>query len=74
MGQCMVWNERKRNRNKSRKVMLVGKIVRRKTPYLTLVHSEGMDGSVDHVVCVAIDVIFYARLTHAMKSHEESFD
>jgi hypothetical protein len=31
MGQCMVWNVRKRKRNKSRKVMVVGEIVRSKT-------------------------------------------
>jgi hypothetical protein len=43
MGQCMVWNVRKRRRNKSRKVMLVGEIVRSMTPHLTVVHPKGMD-------------------------------
>jgi hypothetical protein len=74
MGQCMVWNVRKRKRKKSRKVMLVGEIVRSKTPHLTLVHPKGMDGSVDHAVCVVDDIVFYARLTHALKLREESFD
>jgi hypothetical protein len=53
--------------------MLVGEIVSRKTPYLTLVHPKGMDGSVDHAVCVVDDIIFDSTLTHAIKLCEESF-
>jgi hypothetical protein len=74
MGQYMVWNVRKRRRNKSRKVMLVGEIARSMTPHLTVVHPKGMDGSVDHAVCAVDDIIFDARLTHALKLREESFD
>jgi hypothetical protein len=47
--------------------------VSRKTPYLTLVHPKGRDGSVDHAVCVVDDIIFDSTLTHAMKLCEESF-
>jgi hypothetical protein len=74
MGQCMVWNGKKRQRYKSRKVMSVGEIVSSKTPYLTLVHPKGMDGSVDHAVCVVDDIILYSTLRHALKLREESFD
>jgi hypothetical protein len=75
MGRCMVWNVRKRRRNKSRRVMLVGDIVRRMTPHLTVLHPKGMDdGLVDHAVCVVDDIVFDARLTHALKLREESFD
>jgi hypothetical protein len=62
MGQCMVWNGKKRQRYKPRKVMSVGEIVSSKTPYLTLVHPKGMDGSVDHGVCVVDDIIFDSTL------------
>jgi hypothetical protein len=75
MGQCMVWNVRKRRRKKTRKVMLVGEIVRSMTSHLTVVHPKGMDGLADHaVVCVVDDIVFDARLTHALKLREESFD
>jgi hypothetical protein len=73
MGQCMVWNGKKRKRYKSRKVMSVGEIVTRRTPFLTLVHPKGRDGSVDHAVCVVDDIIFDSTLTHAIKLCEESF-
>lgn len=73
MGQCMVWNGKKRKRYKPRKVMSVGDIVTRRTPFLTLVHPKGRDGSVDHAVCVVDDIIFDSTLTHAMKLCRESF-
>jgi hypothetical protein len=44
------------------------------TPHLTVVHPKGMDGSADHAVCVVDDIVFDARLTHALKLCEESFD
>jgi hypothetical protein len=74
MGQCMVWNVRKRRRNQSRKEMLVGEIVQSMTPHLTVEHPKGMDGSSDHAVCVVDDIVFYASFTHALKLREESFD
>jgi hypothetical protein len=62
-------------RNKSRNEMLVGEIVRSMTPHLTVVHPKGMDGSADHAVCVVVDaIVFYARLTHALKLRKKSFD
>jgi hypothetical protein len=54
--------------------MLVGEIVRSMTPQLTVVHPKGMDGSLDHAVCVVDDIVFDARFTHALKLREESFD
>jgi hypothetical protein len=74
MGLCMVWNGKKRQRYKSRKVMSVGEIVSSKTPYLTLVQPKGTDGSVDHAVCVVDDIIFDSTLTYALKLRKESFD
>jgi hypothetical protein len=44
------------------------------TPHLTVVHPKGMDGSSDHAVCVGDDIVFDARLTHALKLRKETFD
>jgi hypothetical protein len=54
--------------------MLMGEIVQSMTSHLTVVHPKGTDGSADHAVCVVDDIIFDARLTHALKLREESFD
>jgi hypothetical protein len=54
--------------------MSVGDNVSSKTPYLTLVQQKGMDGSVDHAVCIVDDIIFDSTLTYALKLQEESFD
>ena len=41
------------------------------TPFVTLVHPLGQDGSSDHAVCVVDDLVFDARVPHALKLKEE---
>jgi hypothetical protein len=46
--------------------------VTERTPYLTLLRPVGLDGSLDHAICVVDDLIFDARLKYALKLCEES--
>jgi hypothetical protein len=72
VGQCRIFNKRHGQRRKTNVVLTVNDLVRCKTPYLTLVSPEGVDGSADHAVCVVDDIVFDARLSHALKLCDET--
>ena len=75
-GSCEVFNKKRAKKRKGSdrlRVMSVDDLVK-PTLYLTLVHPHGMDGSSDHAVCVVDDLIFDARIPHALKLTAESLD
>jgi hypothetical protein len=69
-GQCMVFNKGRGHRQKN---ISVADLIRCRTPYLTVVHPKGNDGSADHAVCVVDDFIFDARFSHALKLCDDTF-
>ena len=72
-GECEVFNKKRQKRGKGkRKKLMTLEDLTVPTPYLTVVHPIGSDGSSDHAVCLVDDLIFDARLTTALKLTEES--
>jgi hypothetical protein len=69
-GQCMIFNK---GHGHSRKNISVADLICCRTPYLTVVHPKGNDGSADHAVCVVDDLIFDARFSHALKLCDDTF-
>jgi hypothetical protein len=72
LGQCRIFNKRHGQRRKKQVVLRVNDLIRCKTPYLTVVSPKGVDGLADHAVCVVDDIVFDARLSHALKLCDET--
>ena len=70
-GQPVVYN-RKKKKHRETIYLLCKELVTQRTPYLTLLHLVGMNGSSDHAICVVDNLIFDARVNYALKLCEES--